>query len=132
MGYLKIYLLTILIFTAIDFLWVGMIAKSWYQKELGFLLVDSVQWIPILLFYLIYPVALILFCIHPSLKIDSWQQAALYGAFLGFIAYAAYDLTNLATIRNWPLKLAICDMLWGSFVSSLTSFLVFILTKRFA
>ena len=104
MSFLKLYILCLIVFCSIDFVWVGFIAKQWYQKELGFLLADSVQWFPALLFYAIYPAALILFSISPAIKADSWQYAIFYGAALGFISYAAYDLTNLATLKNWPVK----------------------------
>ncbi len=128
---LRLYLLTLVIYGAIDFLWVGLIAKQWFQKEIGHLMASSIKMPPAILFYLLYPLSLILFAIFPSIKTGSPLQALLYGAALGLTCYAAYDLTNLATLKSWPIKLAICDMLWGGFVSGITCFLVVAITRRF-
>jgi uncharacterized membrane protein len=118
----KLYLITLFFYSAIDFIWIGFVARPWFNRELGDLLVDSIQWIPASIFYLFYPLALLLFAIQPA---DSLQKAFLLGAALGLTAYAAYDLTNLATLKNWPVKLAICDMAWGAFASAITSLLVY-------
>lgn len=125
MSLFKAYVSCLLIFCTIDFLWVGIIAKQWYGKELGHLLVDSIRWAPVVAFYTLYAAGILVFALYPALKLNSWQHALFYGAFLGLLSYAAYDLTNLATLKNWPVLLAICDMLWGSFVTGVTSFILF-------
>ena len=127
---LKLYFICLVVFCTIDFFWTGFIAKNWYQRELGYLLADSIQWIPVVLFYLLYAGGLLLFAVLPALEAASWRLALLYGAALGLISYAAYDLTNLATIRNWPVMLAVSDIFWGSFVSASTSYIVFFLAQR--
>lgn len=131
MNLFKLYLICLFVFCAIDFLWVGIIAKHWYAKELGNLLVDSINWVPVIGFYLLYASAILVFAVQPSLKLGSWEYAVFYGAFLGLISYAAYDLTNLATLKNWPVLLAICDMLWGAFVTGITSLILFNLQRHF-
>lgn len=127
MSLLKAYIACLLIFCAIDFFWVGILAKQWYRMEIGHLLVDSIHWIPVIGFYLLYAAAILVFAVYPSIKLGSWQYALFYGAFLGLITYAAYDLTNLATLKNWPRLLAICDMIWGTFVTSATAVILFFL-----
>ena len=129
MSTFKLYFVCLLVFCTIDFLWVGIIAKHWYVKELGDLLVDSVRWGPIIGFYTLYAAAILIFAVQPSIKLGSWEHAMFYGAFLGLISYAAYDLTNLATLKNWPVLLATCDMLWGAFVTSATSLILFNLQR---
>jgi len=127
---LKLYFISLVVFCTIDFFWTGFIAKNWYQRELGYLLADSIQWTPVVLFYLLYAAGLLLFAVLPALEASNWRLAFLHGAALGLISYAAYDLTNLATIRNWPVMLAVSDILWGSFVSAATSYIVFFLAQR--
>ena len=128
---LRLYLLTLVVYCSIDFLWVNLIIKQWFQKEVGPLMADKINWAPAILFYLLYPASLILFAIYPSLKSAYSYHALLYGAALGLTCYAAYDLTNLATLKGWPIKLAICDMVWGAFISGITSVIVYSLYKRF-
>jgi uncharacterized membrane protein len=132
MSTLKMYVVCLLIFCAIDFLWVGIVAKQWYNKELGHLLVDSIRFAPVIGFYALYAAAILIFAVYPSLKLDSWQYALFYGALLGLVSYAAYDLTNLATIKNWPTLLALSDMLWGTFVTAATSVILFVLSSKFS
>ncbi|MBP9842307.1 MAG: DUF2177 family protein [Simkaniaceae bacterium] len=125
MSLFKAYAYCLLIFCAIDFVWVGIIAKEWYRREVGHLLVDSIRWAPVVGFYVLYAAGILVFAVYPSIKLGSWQYALFYGAFLGLLSYAAYDLTNLATLKHWPILLALCDICWGSFVTGLTSFILF-------
>lgn len=130
MSLLKLYAACLFIFCSIDFLWVGLIAKKWYSREIGYLLVDSIHWLPVVGFYMLYAVGILIFVVFPALQLGSGTYALFYGAFLGLITYAAYDLTNLATLKNWPILLAVCDMLWGSFVTGITSVIVYYLKQR--
>ncbi len=125
MSKLKAYVACLLIFCTIDFLWLGIIAKDWYHRELGHLFVESVNWAPAISFYLLYTAGILVFAVYPSIKLGSWKHALFHGAFLGLISYAAYDLTNLATLKNWPILLSLCDLSWGAFVTGVTSFTVF-------
>lgn len=112
--YLKLYLLTIPIFFAIDLLWLGVIAKDLYQKNLAHLLSPEVNWPAAFLFYFMYIAGIILFAVKPAIDSASLAKAAIWGALFGFFTYATYDLTNLATLRDWPIKVVVVDILWGT------------------
>ena len=117
--YLKLYLLTIPVFFAIDLFWLGVIAKGLYQKNLGHLLSPDVNWPAAFAFYFIYIVGIILFAVKPALADESLLKAVLWGALFGFFTYATYDLTNLATLKDWPIKIVFIDIAWGVVLCSL-------------
>lgn len=125
MLFLKLYIVSLLVFSSIDFIWLGFIAKNLYREQIGFLMKSEISWVPALLFYCIYLFGLVLFSIQPALKAQSWQLALLYGAVFGLVCYATYDLTNLATLKGWPVKIVIYDLAWGAFISATTSLIVF-------
>lgn len=108
-----LYALTVPVFFAIDMVWLGLIAKPFYAKHLGHLMAAKVRWTPALLFYLLYIAGILFFAVLPALDKGSLGRAVLSGALLGLLAYATYDLTNLATLRDWPLLVTIIDLLWG-------------------
>ncbi|PLX74191.1 MAG: DUF2177 domain-containing protein [Desulfuromonas sp.] len=112
--YLKLYLLTIPVFFAIDLLWLGVVAKDLYQKNLAHLLSPEVNWPAAFAFYFMYIAGIILFAVKPGLDAQSLAKAALWGALFGFFTYATYDLTNLATLRDWPLGIVVIDIAWGT------------------
>lgn len=112
--YLKLYLLTIPVFFAIDLLWLGIVARSFYQKSLAHLLSPEVNWPAAFLFYCLYIVGIMLFAVRPALLEQSLVKALIWGALFGFFTYATYDLTNLATLRDWPFKVVIVDVIWGT------------------
>ena len=111
--YIKLYALTVPVFFLIDLLWLGVIARHFYRKELGFILADRVNWTAAVVFYLIYIAGIVFFAVRPALAAQSFSQALYLGALYGFFTYATYDLTNMATIENWPLKIVIVDIIWG-------------------
>lgn len=115
--YILLYLLTVPVFFIIDMLWLGVIAKGFYRTQLADLL-GPVQWGPAILFYLLFIAGIIVFAVLPAVTAGSLWRAVLLGAFFGFVAYATYDLTNLATLREWPIKVVIVDMIWGAVLSS--------------
>ncbi|MEN3929971.1 DUF2177 family protein [Microvirga sp. W0021] len=123
--YLFIYLSTFIIFLAIDMIWLGFVARDYYQTQLGSLLLDKPRLLWAAAFYLLYAVGIVIFCITPSLKDNSWQHALIMGALFGFIAYATYDLTNLATLKSWSVNLSLVDMIWGAFLTGITSLSVY-------
>jgi uncharacterized membrane protein len=112
--YLKLYLLTVPVFFAIDLLWLGVVAKNFYQDNLAHLLSPDVNWPAAFIFYFMYIAGIILFAVKPGLDAGSLAKAALWGALFGFFTYATYDLTNLATLREWPIKVVVVDILWGT------------------
>lgn len=119
--FLKLYLLTLPIFFAIDMVWLGLISKNFYAKHLGYLMAKDVNWAAGIFFYLLFIGGLVLFVVSPALEKNSWTYALLYGALLGLISYATYDLTNLATIKDWPLIITIVDMIWGTVLAATVS-----------
>lgn len=119
--YLKLYLLTIPIFFAIDLVWLGVVAKSFYRDRIGHLMADEVNWMAALVFYMMYIVGIIFFAVQPALAENSWQKAAIYGAALGFLTYATYDFTNWATLKNWSPTVVFVDILWGTFLGAAVS-----------
>lgn len=119
--YLKLYLLTIPVFFAVDLIWLGVVAKNFYQNNLAHLLGPTVNWPAALAFYFIYIAGIILFAVKPGLDAGSLAKAALWGALFGFFTYATYDLTNLATLRDWPLQVVLVDIAWGTLLCTLVA-----------
>ena len=111
--FVTLYALSVPIFFAIDMVWLGLVAKDFYQAKLGHLL-GPVQWGPAILFYLLFLVGLTFFATYPGVQASSYKTAALYGALFGFFTYLTYDLTNLATLKNWPVSVVYIDIIWGT------------------
>ncbi len=107
------YLLTAVVFFAIDIAWLGFIAKGLYNRYLSDFLSDQVNWTAAIVFYLLFIAGIFIFAILPAMEKESWRHALLYGVLFGFFTYATYDLTNLATLKNWPLNIVFIDILWG-------------------
>jgi len=125
--YLKLYLLTIPVFFAIDMIWLAGIAKNFYRPRIGHLMSDEVNWIAAFSFYLLFIIGIILFGVRPGLLSGQWQEAALYGALFGFFTYATYDLTNMATLRDWSLTVVIVDIIWGMVLCGSVSVISFLI-----
>jgi len=123
------YLLTFIVFLAVDLLWLGIIAKSLYQKYLGDFLSDKVNWTAAVIFYFIYVAGISIFAIYPAVNKGSVYHAILMGALFGIFTYATYDLTNLATLKGWPLPIVFIDILWGAVLSAIVSFSGFHIVK---
>lgn len=115
------YFLTAVVFFAIDLLWLGVIAKGIYNKYLNGLLADQVNWPAAIVFYLLFIVGIFIFAILPAVEKESWSKALILGGLFGFFTYATYDLTNLATLKNWPLNIVFIDIIWGVFLTSCVS-----------
>ena len=113
MQFLTLYLVSVPIFVLLDLLWLGVLARDFYQTRLAALL-GPVQWSAAVCFYLIFIAGLTYFATMPGVASGSLLRTALLGAGFGFVAYATYDLTNLATLRDWPLGLKVVDMAWGA------------------
>lgn len=131
MMFIKTYLITLPIFLAIDMVWLGVVAKKFYAQHLGFLMKTNVNFVAAGLFYLLFVVGLVVFAVLPAFEKNSWTQALFLGALLGFISYSTYDLTNLATIKDWPLVVTIVDMVWGTVLGALVSLTSYFIVRRF-
>jgi uncharacterized membrane protein len=125
MNYLLSYFAILLPLTLLDALWILVLAKNFYANQMGFLFTKSVNLIPILCFYPIYTLGILLLVILPATKSASGLEALWRGALLGLMAYGAYDLTNHATIANWPLTMTLVDIFWGVTVTGLTSLVAY-------
>ncbi|BES63943.1 DUF2177 family protein [Gottschalkiaceae bacterium SANA] len=128
-SYVKMYGVALVVFLIIDLVWLAFIAKNLYQKELGFIMSAKPNWTAAILFYLIFIVGLVFFVINPAVQKDSWIYALLVGMLFGLISYSTYDLTNLATLADWPLKITIIDLIWGSSLGGLVSMISFFILK---
>ena len=116
------YLIIFLTLVVIDMLWLRVIAVSWYERGMGSLLAESPNLWAAAAFYLLYPLGLLIFAVYlPDAGTASVLKVAVLGALFGFFAYATYDLTALAVIKNWPLGLSLVDMAWGACVSGIAS-----------
>lgn len=116
--YIKLYFLTFLVFLGIDALWLGVISKNFYSSRIGHLMADNPNLLAAFVFYALNIIGIIVFAINPALNKGGLQTAAIYGALYGFMTYANYDLTNLATLRDWPLTVTIVDLIWGTVLSA--------------
>ena len=123
------YLLTFIVFLMIDMSWLGVVAKNIYQKYLGSFLTDNVNWTAAIIFYMIFVAGISIFTIYPAVNKGSVYHAIWMGALFGFFTYATYDLTNLATLKDWPLTIVFIDIIWGSVLSALVSLSGFYIVK---
>ena len=115
------YLLTGAVLLPLDFLWLRYVGQGFYRDRLGDLLAPEVNLPAALAFYLLYLLGIVVFVMRPALDSGSWPGALLYGALFGCIAYATYDLTNLATLRGWPLSVTLLDIAWGAAVTAFSA-----------
>jgi uncharacterized membrane protein len=123
--FLKLYAVSAVVFLALDLFWLGIVARGFYQRHLGSLMRPDVRWGPALLFYAIYLAALVVFVVGPAFERRSLAQAVGLGAFFGLAAYATFDLTSLALIRDFPLRVAVVDLIWGAVLSATVSGLAY-------
>jgi uncharacterized membrane protein len=119
--FIKLYFIALPVFFGIDMLWLGFIAKNFYRNQIGFLMKNDVHWVAALVFYLLFIAGLVVFVLSPALEKREWTQALIMGAFFGLVTYATYDLTNLATIKNWPILVTLVDLAWGMVLSALVA-----------
>lgn len=119
------------VFLLIDGLWLTVIAKNLYAKHLGYLMAEKPRLFAALIFYLLFIVGLLAFVVNPALAAQRWTAALFPGLLFGLITYATYDLTNLATVKDWPVLITVIDLAWGSFVSAATSVAGYFLIRLF-
>lgn len=127
--YLKLYALTVPVFFIIDLIWLGVVAKGFYQKNLNALLSPKVNWPAAIVFYLIFIAGILIFAVIPAVAKDSLRHAFLWGALFGFFTYMTYELTNLALLKNWPLTIVIVDILWGAVLCAAVATISFYIAK---
>lgn len=128
--FIKLYAIALPVFFAIDMVWLGLVAKNFYKSQIGFLMKPDINWTAAILFYLLFIVGLVLFVIAPAVEKGSWMYALLFGALFGLITYATYDLTNLATLKDWPLLVTIVDLAWGATLGALVSVVTYFIAGK--
>ncbi len=123
------YAATAIVFCGLDFIWLGFVAKGYYQTQIGTLLLEKPNLPVAALFYALYIVGVLIFAVLPALDAGHWGKALLYGALFGFFAYATYDLTNLATLKGWSLRIALLDLAWGTVVTGVSAAAGYVVTR---
>ena len=127
--FIKLYSIALPVFFVLDMLWLGLVAKSFYATQIGYLMKTDINWTAAILFYLLFIVGLVLFVIIPAVEKSSWVHALLFGALFGLITYATYDLTNLATVKDWPLLVTVVDLAWGAVLAASVSIVTYFITN---
>jgi len=127
--FLKLYALTVPVFFIIDLIWLGLVAKGFYQKNLSYILSPQVNWSAAIIFYLFYIAGILIFAVLPAVEKNSLRYAVMYGALFGFFTYMTYELTNLALLKDWPLNIVFVDIFWGVVLCTAVSTLSFKLAR---
>ncbi|HAU98776.1 MAG: hypothetical protein UX04_C0002G0050 [Microgenomates group bacterium GW2011_GWF2_45_18] len=128
--FLKLSLIALPVFFAIDMIWLGVVSKNFYRDQIGSLMKSDVNWIAAIIFYLIFIAGLVVFVITPAMEKNSWMHALLFGALFGFVCYATYDLTNLAVAKDWPLLVTLVDLAWGAVLAASVSTVTFFIVNK--
>jgi uncharacterized membrane protein len=128
--FIKLFFIALPVFFAIDMIWLVLVAKNFYQKQIGFLMRPDINWFAAIIFYLLFILGLVTFVISPALEKHSWVQALLSGALFGLITYATYDLTNLATLKDWPLVVTVVDLIWGTVLAASISVITYLIASK--
>jgi uncharacterized membrane protein len=115
------YLAGLLVLGVLDAVWLGFVARDFYKAGIGHLMAPSVRIAPAAAFYLLFPLGLMIFAVQPALAEASLLRAALLGALFGLFCYATYDLSNFATLRDWPLSVTLVDIAWGTLAGALVA-----------
>ena len=123
------YLTVLVVFAAVDFLWLGLVAFDFYKKEIGSLMLEKPRLEVAALFYALCAAGITILAVQPALPAGEWHKALLLGAVFGLCAYGTYDLTNLATLQRWSFRLVVVDMAWGTFLSSIAALAGFLVGR---
>ncbi len=123
------YLATLLAFAIVDTLWLAVVARSFYEAGLGSLRAEQIDLRAAVAFYLVFSAGIVVFAVLPALRAESLVTALVSGALFGFFCYATYDLTNLATLRDWPLRMSLVDIAWGTVLTASTATVATAITR---
>ncbi len=129
--YIIVYLISVPVFFTIDMVWLGIVARTFYRAQIGHLLADVPVWPVAISFYLLFLVGLSFFVIIPAVEAKSASHAILYGALFGFFTYMTYDLTNWATLKDWPALVSFVDIAWGTALSAAVAGITYHLASYF-
>jgi uncharacterized membrane protein len=126
---LMLYFSTLAACFGIDLIWLSLMNSRFYKPHLAGLMSDKVNWLPAILFYFLFIMGMLVLVVLPAVDRGSWIRAMLTGGLLGMVAYATYDLSNLATLKNWPVILTIVDILWGTILSAVVASASYFIAK---
>lgn len=128
--FFKLFIIALPVFFVIDMVWLVFAAKKFYQEQIGFLMKPDINWLAAIIFYLLFIAGLVIFVISPAVEKHSWIHALIFGALFGLITYATYDLTNLSTLKDWPLLVTVVDLIWGTLLASSISVITYIISYK--
>ena len=128
--FIRLFLIALPVFFVIDMVWLVLVARKFYSQQIGFLMKPDINWTAAIIFYLLFISVLIVFVISPAVEKNSWVHALLYGAFFGLITYATYDLTNLSTLKDWPVLVTIVDLIWGTVLAASVSVVTYLISLK--
>ena len=128
--FFKLYAVAFVTFMAIDLVWLGIVARGFYRNELGHLMRPDVNWIAAVLFYVIFVAGIVILAVWPAIERQSLVHAVVLGAVFGLVTYAAYDLTNLATLEAFPVRMVVVDMIWGTVLCTAISTVTYLASTR--
>jgi len=126
----KLYLIALLVFFIIDMIWLGLVAKNFYRSQIGFLMKTNINWVAAIIFYFLFIAGLVFFVLSPAIEKRSLSYAIMAAIFYGLLTYSTYDLTNLATLKEWPLLVTIVDIIWGMILSVSVSLITYLIAIR--
>ena len=127
--YAAAYIVTAIVFLGIDAIWLTLSADRLYKPNLSKLLAAQYNLTPAVLFYLLYVAGIVIFAVSPAFKSEHWTTATLYGALFGLFAYATYDLTNQATLKDWPVIVTVADLCWGTVLTAVAASCGYLATR---
>ncbi|MCM2456476.1 DUF2177 family protein [Rhizobium sp. CG4] len=122
---------TLISFLLIDAIWLGFVAKNFYRDQLGHLMLPKLNFAVAAIFYAFFAVAIVILAVLPGLEAGSLWVAICYGAVLGLAAYGTYDMTNLSTIRGWPVLMSVVDLIWGTMLTGVASACGYLAARHF-
>lgn len=128
--FFKLYAVALPVFLVVDLIWLGVVARSFYQGQMGHLMRAQVNWVAAIAFYLLFVAGIVVLAVWPAVERQSFAQALALGALLGLVTYAAYDLTNLATLEGFPLTVALVDLAWGTVLCATVSAVTYRVSLR--
>jgi len=128
--FIRLFLIALPAFFVIDMIWLVLVAKKFYSQQIGFLMRPDIVWPAAIIFYLLFIAALVVFVISPAVEKHSWLHALIFGAFFGLVTYATYDLTNLSTLKDWPVLVTIVDLIWGMVLAASVSVVTYLISSK--
>ena len=128
--FIRLFLIALPVFFVIDMIWLVLVARKFYKQQIGFLMRTDIIWPAAIIFYLLFIAGLVTFVIGPAVEKHSWMHALIYGAFFGLVTYATYDLTNLSTLKDWPLLVTIVDLIWGMVLAASVSVVTYLISAN--